>query len=162
MRSFVKKCLVTVSLRLSARELLDDPFLQIDGLEQDCRSLENGREVDYVGPLSRERFVHESGDGGYRNGYCNGFGYETPNNDWGYHPAEIELTGIDLFEPHEDEHPPDLDISIKGKRRDDGGIFLRIGIADKDGMSSDISVFLLITWVMLSHRQLKLCLPLDR
>ena len=29
-RQFVEKCLATVSLRLSARELLEDPFLQID------------------------------------------------------------------------------------------------------------------------------------
>ncbi|KAI4302986.1 hypothetical protein MLD38_038670 [Melastoma candidum] len=137
-RGFVEKCLATASLRLSARELLDDPFLQIDGLEQDCRSLESGREFDCVGPLTREPSVHVSGGSVYGNGYCNDFDCETLDNDWGYHTAEIESTGIDLFEPHEDEHLPDLDISIKGKRRDDGGIFLRFRIADKDGKIRNI------------------------
>jgi WNK lysine deficient protein kinase len=47
--------------------------------------------------------------------------------------------GIDLFHCQEDEEEEpiaNLDISIKGKRKDDGAIFLRLRISDKDGTSS--------------------------
>ncbi|KAL4341134.1 hypothetical protein GQ457_08G013170 [Hibiscus cannabinus] len=137
---FVEKCLATVSLRLSARELLNDPFLQIDGCELDLRSLEYGRELDEIGPLIRQPYpeLHHSSTS-YWNEYSNGYGcgYET-QNEWGYLPAELESSGIELFEHQEDEHAADLDISIKGKTRDDGGIFLRLRIADKDGRIRNI------------------------
>ncbi|CBI34208.3 unnamed protein product, partial [Vitis vinifera] len=91
-REFVEKCLASVSLRLSARELLQDPFLRIDDCESDLRPIECRREPDDM----------------------------------------MEPTGIELFEYHEDEHPANVDISIKGKRREDDGIFLRLRIADKE------------------------------
>ncbi|XP_061336817.1 serine/threonine-protein kinase WNK1 isoform X10 [Gastrolobium bilobum] len=40
-RQFVEKCLATVSLRLTANELLDDPFLRIDDYEYDLRPFNN-------------------------------------------------------------------------------------------------------------------------
>ncbi|KAK8633771.1 hypothetical protein V6N13_014609 [Hibiscus sabdariffa] len=139
-RQFVEKCLATVSLRLSARELLNDPFLQIDDCESDLRQLEYayGREFDDMGPLVRLPLLelHHSSNS-YGNGYSNGYGYETPN-EWGYHPAEIEPCGIELFEYQEDEHAANVDISIKGKRGDDGGIFLRLRIVDKEGRIRNI------------------------
>ncbi|KAJ6411451.1 hypothetical protein OIU84_008096 [Salix udensis] len=107
-RQFVEKCLATVSLRLSAKELLNDPFLQIDGRGSDLRP----------------------------NVYLNGHGYET-QNEWEYQLVEVEPSGIELFE-HHDEHPANVDISIKGKRGDDGGIFLRIRIADEEGRIRNI------------------------
>ncbi|TYG47034.1 hypothetical protein ES288_D11G305600v1 [Gossypium darwinii] len=137
-RQFVEKCLATVSLRLSARELLNDPFLQIDDCEYDLRQLEYGRELDEVGPLIRLpdlEFHHNSNS--YSNGYKNGYGYETPN-EWGYHPAEIEPSGIELFKYQEDEHAANVDISIKGKMGNDGGIFLRLRIVDKEGRIRNI------------------------
>ncbi|XP_030534801.1 serine/threonine-protein kinase WNK1 isoform X2 [Rhodamnia argentea] len=130
-RQFVEKCLATASHRLSARELLDDPFLRVDERESDLRSLDNGREVDEMGPMSREPYVPCS-DGSYSTGYCNGYGY-TPANHWGYHPAELASSGMELFECHDDDHPANVDISIKGKKREDGSIFLRLRIVDKDG-----------------------------
>ncbi|XVE89841.1 hypothetical protein DITRI_Ditri20bG0026900 [Diplodiscus trichospermus] len=137
-RQFVEKCLATVSLRLSARELLNDPFLQIDDCESDLRPLEYGREFDEMGPLNRQPYLElYHSVNSYSNGYLNGYGYETPN-EWGYHPAEIESSGIELFEYQEDEHAVNLDISIKGKRRDDGGIFLRLRTADKEGRIRNI------------------------
>ncbi|MBA0602678.1 hypothetical protein Gorai_002849 [Gossypium raimondii] len=107
-----------MSLRLFARELLNDSFLQID----DLRSLEYRRELDELGPLIRQPYpeLHFSSTS-YHNSY------ETLN-EWGYHLDEIEL-----FKHQEDEHAVDLDISIKGKTRYDGGICLRLWIADKDG-----------------------------
>ncbi|XP_022719192.1 probable serine/threonine-protein kinase WNK9 isoform X2 [Durio zibethinus] len=137
-QQFVEKCLATVSLRLSARELLNDPFLQIDDCESDLRPVEYGGELDEMGPLIRQPYLelHHSSNS-YSNGYANVYGYETPN-EWGYHTAEIESSGIELFECQEDDHAANLDISIKGKRGDDGGIFLRLRIADKEGRIRNI------------------------
>ncbi|AES82620.1 putative protein kinase WNK-NRBP family [Medicago truncatula] len=127
-REFVEKCLATASLRLSARELLDDPFLRIDDDEYDLGSVDVGEFGD-LGPLVSQSFF--SIDRSYSNistEYSNGFGYEV---DWYSQPTEIEH-GIELFECHDDEPSKDVDISIKGKRKDDGGIFLRLRIADKE------------------------------
>ncbi|KAJ6305724.1 hypothetical protein OIU78_021127 [Salix suchowensis] len=106
-RQFVEKCLATVSLRLSAKELLNDPFLQIDGRGSDLRPLEPEIEVHGLGPMMRLLSLepHEN-----TNSYSN----------------------------HHDEHPANVDISIKGKRGDDGGIFLRIRIADEEGRIRNI------------------------
>lgn len=140
MRQFVEKCLATVSLRLSARELLNDPFLQIDDGEYDLRPPDYGRELDDMGPLiTQPLFDFHRCSSSFSNGYSNGFGFEA-QNEWGYHPTEIEPCGIELFEHHDDEHCEETGISIKGKRREDGGIFLRLRIADKEGWIS-ITVF---------------------
>ncbi|KAL5061089.1 hypothetical protein RYX36_032693 [Vicia faba] len=128
-REFVEKCLATVSLRLSARELLDDPFLRIDDYEYNLGSVVVEEFVD-LGPLVSQSFF--SLDRSYSNistEYSNGFGYEA---DCYSHPAEVEH-GIELFECQDDETSKDVDISIKGKRKDEGGIFLRLRIADKEG-----------------------------
>ncbi|CAL5194653.1 unnamed protein product [Lathyrus oleraceus] len=133
-REFVEKCLATVSLRLSARELLDDPFLRIDDYEYNLGSVDVEEFVD-LGPLVSQSFF--SLDRSYSNistEYSNGFGYEA---DCYSHPAEIEH-GIELFECQDDETSKDVDISIKGKRKDDGGIFLRLRIADKEGRIRNI------------------------
>ncbi|XP_004494680.1 probable serine/threonine-protein kinase WNK9 [Cicer arietinum] len=129
-REFVDKCLATASLRLSARELLDDPFLRIDDYEYDLGPTDVG-EFDDLSPLFSQSFF--ALDRSYSNistEYSNGFGCEV---DWYSLPAEVEHSGIELFESHDDEHSKDVDISIKGKRKDDGGIFLRLRIADKEG-----------------------------
>ncbi|XVF06274.1 hypothetical protein REPUB_Repub06bG0033400 [Reevesia pubescens] len=49
------------------------------------------------------------------------------------HPAQIYKKVIS-----EDEHAANVDISIKGKRGHDGGIFLRLRIADKEGRIRNI------------------------
>lgn len=128
-RQFVEKCLATVSLRLSARELLDDPFLQIDDYEYDLGPVDSGSYDDFGSLIHQPLFDHRS----YSNlstEFANGFEYE---GDWYSHPAEIEPSGIELFECHDDESSEDVDISIKGKRKDDGAIFLKLRIADKEG-----------------------------
>ncbi|KAJ9682292.1 hypothetical protein PVL29_018260 [Vitis rotundifolia] len=131
-REFVEKCLATVSLRLSARELLQDPFLQIDDCESDLRPIECRREPDDMVPLLRQPFLeYHHSNSSFSNGYSNAVDFEA-HNGWGYQPLEMEPTGIELFEYHEDEHPANVDISIKGKRREDDGIFLRLRIADKE------------------------------
>ncbi|TKY61408.1 Serine/threonine-protein kinase WNK1 [Spatholobus suberectus] len=129
-RQFVEKCLATVSLRLSARELLNDPFLQIDDYEYDLGPVDSGT-FDDLGLLIHQPFfdLHRSFSN-ISTEYSNGFEYE---GDWYSHPAEFEPSGIELFECHDDEASEDVDISIKGKRKDDCGIFLRLRIADKEG-----------------------------
>ncbi|KAF8401711.1 hypothetical protein HHK36_012657 [Tetracentron sinense] len=132
-RQFVEKCLATVSLRLPARELLNDPFLQIDNWGFDPSPIEHQRELNYVGNLLRQPLfgLHRSNSSS-TNGYSNDLGLEFENG-WGYHPVEIEPSGIELFTYQDDEHSANLDITIKGRRREDDGIFLRLRIADKEG-----------------------------
>ncbi|KAK4379051.1 hypothetical protein RND71_000913 [Anisodus tanguticus] len=136
-RQFIEKCLATVSLRLSAKELLDDPFLRIDDNESYLRPIESRRELDYMNPLLRQG--KSFGNGTY-NGYCNDYGFDD-TNEWASDPNEYEQTGIEIFEYNDDEHDEhsaDLDITIKGKRREDGSIFLRLRIADKEGRIRNI------------------------
>ncbi|KAL5566922.1 hypothetical protein UlMin_030086 [Ulmus minor] len=137
-REFVEKCLATVSLRLSARELLNDPFLQIEDSENDFRAVEYEQELDELGPLLRQPYYDvRRSSSSFSNDYRNEHAYQG-NYEWGYHPIEIEVSGIELFEHHEDEHTEDTGISIKGKRGEDGGIFLRLRISDKEGRIRNI------------------------
>lgn len=130
-RQFIEKCLATVSHRLSARELLDDPFLQADDVQSDLSSLDY-REVEDIGSLSRQCYLElPHSYNSLSNGHSND-NYEAVNQ-WSYHSAEAETTGIELFEYHDDDHSSNVDVSIKGKKSDDGGIFLRLRIADKEG-----------------------------
>ncbi|KAF2287889.1 hypothetical protein GH714_003103 [Hevea brasiliensis] len=110
-RQFVEKCLATVSLRLSARELLNDPFLQIDDCESNFRPLDYGPEIDGMGPLIRQPYL-EFRDNTYpcSDGYSNGYSYDA-QNELEYHPVEFEQSGIELFEYHDDEHYANVDIS---------------------------------------------------
>ncbi|EXB39207.1 Serine/threonine-protein kinase WNK1 [Morus notabilis] len=138
-RQFVEKCLATVSLRLSARELLNDPFLQMEDSEYDLRPVDYyGEELDNLGPLLRRPLLElQRTSSSFSNGYLNGYAFQD-QNEWGYQPVELEASGIELFEHHDDEHCEEAGISIKGKRRDDGGIFLRLRISDKEGRIRNI------------------------
>ncbi|XP_047315917.1 probable serine/threonine-protein kinase WNK9 isoform X2 [Impatiens glandulifera] len=136
-REFVEKCLATVALRMSARELLNDPFLQSDDPESNLSQL---IVTDYSDSLSRQPYLELDYEGNTFtnhssfNGLSNEFISEAQNG-WGF--SEIEQSGIDLFEHNEedehDEHSAEVDISIKGKRTEDGTIFLRLRITDEEG-----------------------------
>lgn len=143
-KQFVEKCLATVSCRLTAKELLKDPFLQIDDYGYDSRSLEYESDLDDVGPFIRQHHygIHHI-DRSLNNGNGYYLGYES-KNDLDCLPVEYEPSEIDLFTCQEDEHLGDVDITIKGKRKDDDGIFLRLRIADKEGQSYTYSLFLLV------------------
>lgn len=156
---FIEKCLATVSLRVSARELLDDPFLRIDDGELDFRSVDM---YDSVGPLVRQPhhladyYNYPSNSSSLNRQYSNGYnGHHEYQNGWAYNPAEAEEThGIELFEcrneddREEDKSSGNVDISIKGKRRDDGGLFLRLRITDKEG---NINLFIITLILNLFH-----------
>ncbi|GJN24746.1 hypothetical protein PR202_gb12505 [Eleusine coracana subsp. coracana] len=133
-RRLIDKCLAPAARRPSAIELLnDDPFLQMedDGFisygddDRDYGSMYNylhqpaclldyhpaGDEEDDQPPEDRYwDCVEEDGD-----------------------DDDSRFQGIDLlFNEHEDDdHVAGVDIAIKGKRMDDGTIFLRLRITDK-------------------------------
>lgn len=137
-RQFVEKCLATVSCRLTARELLKDPFLRIDDYGYDFRPLEYETDFDEVGPyLRRPHYGVHYDNRSTINGYGYYLGYEH-ENDFDCSPVEYETSEIDLFNCQEDEHLGDVDITIKGRRKDDNGIFLRLRIADKEGRIRNI------------------------
>ncbi|KAL7144719.1 hypothetical protein ABFS83_07G031100 [Erythranthe nasuta] len=128
-RVFIEKCLATVSDRLSAWELLNDPFLQIDDYGYDLRSLNFHRDYDEAGPVLRQSLMGHSGSSSLVNGYSGYICYEELDS----HSLEYETTKINLFSRHSDEDDlENVDISIKGRRSEDGTIFLRLRIADKE------------------------------
>ncbi|WVZ62170.1 hypothetical protein U9M48_011947 [Paspalum notatum var. saurae] len=134
-RRFINKCLSPASRRPSAAELLNDPFLRVedDGFflgEDDYSAMYN-----YLHQPACLLDHHHGGSNGSTasNGVSNGGGDrwdDSEDDDDG-----SMLHGIDqLFNEHEDdEHIAGVDITIRGKRMDDGRIFLRLRIADKDG-----------------------------
>lgn len=121
-RYFVEKCLASVSTRLSARELLNDPFLQIDGCDSLLRPKDYYSEIDEVNNSFVRGPLYRIPHGPLANGYV-----------LDYSPIDNEASEIDLFSCQEDEHLGDVDISIKGRRRGEDDIFLRLRIADKEG-----------------------------
>ncbi|XP_065627949.1 probable serine/threonine-protein kinase WNK9 isoform X4 [Quercus suber] len=130
-RLFVEKCLATVSRRLTARELLKDPFLQIDDYGYNLSPIGYRGDFDELGPLLREPHygIYHS-NCSLINDYGNYLGY-IPENDF-------ETSELDLFTCQGDEHLADVDITIKGKRREDDGVFLRLRIVDKEGRIRNI------------------------
>ncbi|GAA0158717.1 non-receptor serine/threonine protein kinase [Lithospermum erythrorhizon] len=136
-REFIEKCLATVTLRLSARELLDDPFLCIDDAKLVSKETGLQMELDYVDPPLKQPFAEIDNEGksysdGSNNDYSNDYTRNDKNGEAGDHD-DFEQSGIKLFDINDDEHPADLDITIKGKQREDGSIFLRLRILDKEG-----------------------------
>ncbi|XP_010532539.1 PREDICTED: serine/threonine-protein kinase WNK2 isoform X2 [Tarenaya hassleriana] len=129
-RQFVEKCLATVTCRLTALELLQDPFLQIDEDGFDMRP------VDYYNGCDETEVLPRN--------LLNGNGYEGylcyDHGDGSHYQDHFEprVSEIDLFSNQGDENLEDNDISIKGKKRDDDGIFLRLRIADSEGRFRNI------------------------
>ncbi|KAL3537865.1 hypothetical protein ACH5RR_001231 [Cinchona calisaya] len=144
-QQFVEKCLATVSLRLSARELLDDPFLRIDGCEPELGPSECRRDLNYMDPLFRQPFPDLEYEGNSFinssfNGFSNGYAFEEQTG-WECYPNDCEKSGIELFEYNEEDHGEEsahVDVTIKGKRREDGSIFLRLRISDMEGRIRNI------------------------
>ena len=132
MRQFVEKCLATASRRLPARELLKDPFLQIDDhVLPVCSDVDH---VSDLGLLFRQPSLDLFNTNGFANGCSSEFQLQTElEHGCDYDAADISTHGMDLFNSHEDEPIANVDITIKGRRKEDGGIFLRLRIADKDG-----------------------------
>lgn len=131
-RHFVEKCLTTASHRLSAKELLEDPFLQGDGM---AFSLDGGDYHETANYIRQPSYLGHN----YSNVsmMSNGFS-ESIDEDVLIEDCEDDdmkgQDGIDLFNENEDEPLANVDITIKGRKSEDGGIFLRLRIADHDGV----------------------------
>ncbi|KAI4368348.1 hypothetical protein MLD38_016915 [Melastoma candidum] len=134
-RGFVEKCLATASRRLPARELLRDPFLEIDGYGSDSGVPEYYYDLYEAGPVSRSTL---SGSPQSRTSTMHDHSTYfscVHECELDLDSSEFEARGLDLFCQEDDEYPmPDVDISIKGRRRiEDDGIFLRLRISDEEG-----------------------------
>lgn len=126
--------MATVSHRLSARELLDDPFLQVDDYVSDSETPNYLQDSDEFDLTLGHRPSSICDNNSLVNGCLGYLGYE-PEDDSYYHQLEYEANEIDLFTDNEEDDMENADISIKGRRREDDGIFLRLRIADKEGIS---------------------------
>ncbi|KAG7626197.1 Protein kinase-like domain superfamily [Arabidopsis thaliana x Arabidopsis arenosa] len=113
-REFVEKCLANVTCRLTALELLQDPFLQDDNMDGFVmRPIDYYNGYDETGVFLRHPLI----------------------DDPLYHDQfeSSQICEIDLFANDDEDH---VDISIKGKRNGDDGIFLRLRISDAEGIVS--------------------------
>lgn len=135
-RQFIDKCLANASTRLSARELLRDPFLRAENCEPNFVAIEFHTEFNYVNtfiPNPPTDYKHDS----FSNSSFNKHSIPSyVQNASSYQLNDTEQNEIDLFEHNDDEqeeHLSQLDITIKGKKKSDGSIFLRLRILDKEG-----------------------------
>ncbi|KGN66804.1 probable serine/threonine-protein kinase WNK9 isoform X2 [Cucumis sativus] len=132
MRQFVEKCLAPVSCRLSARELLSDPFLEIDGCESKLKISDSRRELDDFASTIVRPFLE-------REKRFSSISYSLEGSDeWRYRSVQKEPDGIELFEDNDNDQLVSLDNNIKGKIREDGSIVLRLRITDKEGLIRNI------------------------
>lgn len=127
MRQFVEKCLAPVPYRLSARELLSDPFLQIDDCESKSKISDCQGELERIASTIVQPFLE-------REISFSSINYSLDTSDeWRCCIVETEPDGIELFEDDDDDQLDNVDNSITGKIREDGSIVLRLRIADKEG-----------------------------
>ncbi|XP_051206800.1 probable serine/threonine-protein kinase WNK1 [Lolium perenne] len=149
-RRFIDRCLAPASRRPAARELLHDLFLQVGGGGGLASGDRNYDHVHLHQPSRQEKHGYSNGGSVTSNGlstvdddedtapsiersYCE----EDEDDD-----ADSRYGGIDLlFAEHEDDNVAGVDIKIRGRRMEDGGIFLRLRIADKDGTGLVRSIY---------------------
>lgn len=158
-RAFVEKCLATASSRLPARELLMDPFLQCEGDREaiECLptiTLSKTRADDFeeLGVICEEHSPTLTAGERYYNS-------KAEHDRKGRGSGEVDrshVAGSSRRMPplssgrrSDDEDDPSgstryskdrarrgsRDFRVKGKRKDDDTIFLRLRIADHDGES---------------------------
>eukprot|EP00245_Coleochaete_scutata_P005945 TRINITY_DN1998_c0_g1_i1.p1 TRINITY_DN1998_c0_g1~~TRINITY_DN1998_c0_g1_i1.p1 ORF type:complete len:1450 (+),score=311.27 TRINITY_DN1998_c0_g1_i1:500-4849(+) len=154
-RAFVERCLAPVAKRLPARELLNDPFLQSDTEKESTESLSRsesrGDMADDELPAIPEEPLSFKGDGG---GDSSGRGRRATGEslngsntgDQSFTmpiAGELEVDGSSqngLVGQQQDTAGASLDgqrrsrdFRVKGKRRDDDTIYLRLRIVDSEG-----------------------------
>ncbi|KAD6795543.1 hypothetical protein E3N88_06439 [Mikania micrantha] len=119
-QQFVQKCLVTVSQRLPAIELLKDPFLQPDDYKYDLRSIDYCREFDGI-----DLMINHHSNGYPIENCLHDFGYERETNlDSQQGGSEIAENG--LVTSQEVDHLGEVNISIRGRRNEDDEILLKL------------------------------------
>lgn len=137
-RQFVEKCLATASLRLSAKELLEDPFLQTDDYGYDSKVLQHERDCYEVAPYRQALDGIYNLNNALMNGYTDNLDGYGPVSELDDHQDDFETNEIGLFACEEDDNLAEVDTTIQGRRREDDGIFLRLRIADKEGRVRNI------------------------
>ncbi|CAM8918074.1 unnamed protein product [Rhodiola kirilowii] len=138
-QKFVEKCLATVTLRLSARELLEDPFLQVVEYQSNSVLVECQRGFDGIGVIPRQLIADDHFTAGYSSFNRNYNGVVSEGENDFYYPAtEIKPSVTELFEHEEDDNMHRVDISIKGQQNEDGEIFLRLRIVDRQERTRNI------------------------
>ena len=126
---FVDKCLTNVSNRLSAKELLEDPFLLSNDNRNDLRPIINNKEDDEIAPLMVEIPLRDPMS------LMNDIdfdGYE-PDHEYEHQALELAASAIGLFSSQEEDSSDNDDITIQGRRKANGDIFLRLRMTDKEG-----------------------------
>lgn len=119
-------------------ELLNDPFLKV---EDDVFCVPGNEDYsamyNYLHQPACLDYHRHGGSSGSTASNGGGAGDERWDSEEDDDDGSM-FHGIDqLFNEHEDEHVAGVDITIKGKRIEDGSIFLRLRIADKDGTGDD-------------------------
>lgn len=132
-RLFVDKCLASVSERSSARELLDDPFLRVDVIGKEMRMTNH---EDYFDKVDRVLQLPDPNDSHLMSTASWDYTDNEPDHEFEY--QELAENEMDLFTSLEDDNLVNADITINGKRKEDGDIFLRLRIKDKEGRIRNI------------------------
>uniref|UniRef100_A0A0E0AGL3 non-specific serine/threonine protein kinase n=1 Tax=Oryza glumipatula TaxID=40148 RepID=A0A0E0AGL3_9ORYZ len=142
-RQFIERCLAPAARRPAARELLDDPFLlplEDDGgfFSGDGGDGHGGVGVGYYNLMYN--YLHQPACIDDHHACSNGG--LSPSNSVDGDDGDNWLRDIHmLFDEDEDEDDDadadervgGVDITIKGRRTDDGGVYLGLRIADKNG-----------------------------
>lgn len=134
-REFVEKCLATVSRRLPASELLKDHFLQVD----DYNPTSGEENFCELGGIPRQPSLTAHTSNGHLLG--NGFLDDIPpeiDNEWEFDTSESTSHGVEIANGYKDQHLSNVDITIKGWRKEDDSIYLRLRITDKQGQVRNI------------------------
>ncbi|KAI4342749.1 hypothetical protein MLD38_027334 [Melastoma candidum] len=131
-REFLEKCLATASRRLSAKELLRDLFLKIDECGSEMGISEYCCDFREVSPVLRCTPLYSS--------LGSWSAHLSFDHEYELHPDvnDFETRGLDPHGQEEWYHTPNVDITIKGKRKADDEIFLRLRIADEEGRVRNI------------------------
>ncbi|GMH28481.1 hypothetical protein Nepgr_030324 [Nepenthes gracilis] len=136
-RQFVEKCLATLSRRLPASELLKDTFLQIDNIGFDSRPSTDECDFHKIFPFVRVPVDDANHSYSLTNAYPNHICYE-PDENLDHKDLKFGASETGLFTYVKEEYLTNVVISIMGKRRGDGDVFLRLRIADKEGRVRNI------------------------
>ncbi|GAB2266639.1 hypothetical protein Dimus_001633 [Dionaea muscipula] len=135
-RAFIEKCLATVSCRLSATELLRDPFLLIDDHDPvvTCHS-----DLHEIFPFAQVPLYDANHSPSSLPNDCSDHLGHGLDHDTEYVMLEFGRRDVDLFTSGSaDDDLTNVDIAIKGKRQANNDIFLRLRMADKEGRVRNI------------------------
>ncbi|CAN6447322.1 unnamed protein product [Victoria cruziana] len=131
-KQFIEKCIADVSQRLSASELLKDPFLQSDGENESTVHPSHLKETGAGSNYNECAMPSQQGEGPRPETRESTFvataGHEALFSDDNTHASDEHLsTNMD------EQFEGGRDFTVKGQRKDVNTIFLRLRIADSRG-----------------------------